>query len=146
MRRYAYAWITIAFFLVSLVLHWWFAWLAFANDAASHGQLPDFSEYLVVAGRDTFENWQSEFLQLLWQVVGLAYFLYVGSPSSKENDDRAEAKLDAIMRMVGGKDAEELIADLDRHYLRTHGHAQPHGHDAELARSAGRDLRKGGGR
>ena len=33
--------------------------------------------------RDTFENWQSEFLQLIWQVVGLAYFLYVGSPSSK---------------------------------------------------------------
>ena len=47
--------------------------------------------------RDTFENWQSEFLQLLWQVVGLAYFLYVGSPSSKENDDRMEAKIDALI-------------------------------------------------
>ena len=54
-------------------------------------------------GRDTFENWQSEFLQLIWQVVGLAYFLYVGSPASKENDDRIEAKVDALLRINGGE-------------------------------------------
>ena len=139
MRRYAYAWITVAFFLISLGLHWLFGWYAFAADASQHGQAPQTSEYLMEMGRDTFENWQSEFLQLLWQVVGLAYFLYVGSPSSKENDDRAEAKLDAIIRMIGGEEAEKLIADLDKHYMRTEG-AAPHGHDAELARSAGRGL------
>ena len=139
MRRYAYAWITVAFFLISLGLHWLFGWYAFAVEASQHGQAPQTSEYLMEMGRDTFENWQSEFLQLLWQVVGLAYFLYVGSPSSKENDDRAEAKLDAIIRMIGGDEAEKLIADLDKHYMRTDGPA-PHGHDAELARSAGRGL------
>jgi hypothetical protein len=138
MRRYAYAWITLSFFLISLLLHWYFGWLSFVDEAAAHGQTPEVAEYSNEMMRDTFENWQSEFLQLLWQVVGLAYFLYVGSPSSKENDDRAEAKLDAIIRMVGGDKAEELIRDLDNHYLREHGHAQPHGHDAELARSAGR--------
>jgi hypothetical protein len=63
--------------------------------------------------RDTFENWQSEFLQLLWQVVGLAYFLYVGSPSSKENDDQMEAKVDSLLRIVGGEKAQEVIARLD---------------------------------
>jgi hypothetical protein len=140
MRRYAYAWITIAFFLVSFGLHWMFGWYAYANDAAEHGQSPQMSEYLVEMGRDTFENWQSEFLQLLWQVVGLAYFLYVGSPSSKENDDRAEAKLDAIIRMIGGDEAEKLIADLDEHYMRTGG-ATPHGHDAEIAQTAGANLK-----
>lgn len=140
-RRYAYAWITVAFFLVSLALHWWFGWQAFANEAAQHGQVPQTSEYWAEMGRDTFENWQSEFLQLLWQVVGLAYFLYVGSPSSKENDDRSEAKLDALLRMVGGEKAEELISDLDRHYMRHGGHAKPHGHDAELAKTAGRAVR-----
>jgi len=81
--------------------------------------------------RDTFENWQSEFLQLIWQVVGLAYFLYVGSPSSKENDDRAEAKLDALIRLVGKDKADKIIWDLDEKYLRHHGHSKPHGH-AEL--------------
>ena len=61
-----------------------------------------FSEYAIEVGRDTLENWQSEFLQLLWQIVGLAYFLYVGSPASKENDDRIEAKIDELLRMNGG--------------------------------------------
>ena len=76
--------------------------------------------------RDTFENWQSEFLQLLWQVVGLAYFLYLGSPASKENDDRMEAKIDELLKLQPG--GEQLIAKLDEKYLRTHGHAKPHAH------------------
>jgi hypothetical protein len=90
--------------------------------------------------RDTFENWQSEFLQLLWQVVGLAYFLYIGSPSSKENDDRMEAKVDALMRMVGGDKAQELIDQLDSRYLRKDGHAKPHGHDADFVHRGGLDV------
>ncbi|HEX8654889.1 MAG TPA: DUF6766 family protein [Allosphingosinicella sp.] len=139
MRRYAYGWITLIFFLVSIGLHWLFGWYAFANEAASHGESPQLSEYLTEMGRDTFENWQSEFLQLIWQVVGLAYFLYVGSPASKENDDRMEAKIDALLRINAGEDADRLIEDLDRHYLR-HDGPSPHGHDAELAKSAGRDI------
>lgn len=127
LRKYGYAWITLAFFLGALILHWYFGWRAFASDAAAHGQIAQGSAYLDEMLRDTFENWQSEFLQLLWQVGGLAYFLYVGSPSSKENDDRVEAKVDALL-ILQGKAGLEVIEKLDRHYLRTHGHAVPHGH------------------
>lgn len=141
MKRYAYLWITLAFFLISIGLHWLFGWYAYVDEAMEHGQQPEASAWLVEMGRDTFENWQSEFLQLIWQVVGLAYFLYVGSPASKENDDRLEAKVDALLRMNGGEDAEALIRELDDHYLRAGGHAQPHGHEAELAKSAGRHVR-----
>ena len=102
-RKYAYAWLTLGFFLVSLFLHWYFGWKSFVDEAAAHGQSPDQAEYLSEMMRDTFENWQTEFLQLLWQVVGLAYFLYLGSPSSKENDDRVEAKIDALLVMQGKK-------------------------------------------
>lgn len=135
MRKYAYAWITITFFLISIAGHWLFGWYAFVDNAATHGQQPDFTVYLVEMGRDTFENWQSEFLQLLWQVVGLAYFLYAGSPASKENDDRTEAKLDALIRLQAGEEADFIIADIDRRFLRTGGHAQPHAHgeDSGLA-------------
>ncbi|MET3757328.1 hypothetical protein ABID08_004709 [Rhizobium binae] len=84
--------------------------------------------------RDTFENWQSEFLQLLWQVVGLAYFLYIGSPSSKENDDRTEAKLDALIRLNGGEKAEAIITEIDKHFMRTGGHAGPYAHELETQR------------
>jgi hypothetical protein len=127
LKKYAYAWITLAFFTVSIVLHWGFGWLAFVNEAKDHGQVAELSPWLVEMGRDTFENWQSEFLQLLWQVVGLAYFLYVGSPSSKENDDRMEAKIDALLEMVGKEKGAALIEQLDEKHQRHGGHAPVHG-------------------
>jgi hypothetical protein len=135
MRRYAYAWITAAFFLISIALHWYFGWMAYVNEAVQHGQGAQASEYLAEMSRDTFENWQSEFLQLLWQVVGLAYFLYIGSPASKENDDRMEAKIDALLRFVGREEAVKVIDTIDHHYMRTHGHAQPHAHDEEAVKA-----------
>ena len=140
-RKYAYAWITVAFFLVSFGLHWWFGWLAYVDEARAQGSTPEVTAYLVEMGRDTFENWQSEFLQLLWQVVGLAYFLYLGSPSSKENDDRLEAKVDALIRINAGEEGDKLIKFLDEEYARTHGHAQPHRHTEEDTKNAGRDVK-----
>ena len=126
MKRYAYAWITLAFFAVSFFLHWLFGWFAFVDEARTHGQAAELTPWLVEMGRDTFENWQSEFLQLLWQVVGLAYFLYVGSPSSKENDDRMEAKIDALLELVGKERGQQLIDQIDETHMRRHGHAPIH--------------------
>lgn len=127
--KYSYAWLTLAFFLISMLLHWYFGWNAFQNEARDHGQTPQFSAFVTQAARDTFENWQSEFLQLLWQVVGLAYFLYIGSPSSKENDDRLEAKVDELLRMqAGDAKAKEIIDKIDHDFLRHHGHSKPVGH------------------
>ena len=123
--KYSYAWLTLGFFLISLILHWYFGWKAFVDEAQAHGETPKVAEYLNQMGRDTFENWQSEFLQLLWQVVGLAYFLSLGSPSSKEGDDRLEAKIDELIRLKAGPDAEGIIEDIDRRYLRHGGHAAP---------------------
>ena len=139
-RKYAYAWITLGFFLVSFALHWFFGWQAYVDEAREHGSMPEANAYLVEMGRDTFENWQSEFLQLLWQVVGLAYFLYLGSPSSKENDDRVEAKIDALLRISAGDAAEDVIKKIDYEYARTHGDAQPHKHSEGHAEQAGKDV------
>ena len=140
-RRYAYGWITLGFFLGTLLLHWYFGWHAFVEEARSHGQSPEVTAYTNEMLRDTFENWQSEFLQLLWQVLGLAYFLYIGSPSSKENDDRMELKVDALLRAVGGDKADQLIAEIDREYERDTGHT-PHKHSSEIAKNAGKRLSK----
>ena len=124
--KYSYAWLTLAFFVVSLVLHWYFGWQAFQDEARAHGQVAEFSEFVTQASRDTFENWQSEFLQLLWQVVGLAYFLYLGSPSSKENDDRLEAKIDELLRMqAGDAEGQRLIDKIDHDFLRHEPHSKP---------------------
>ena len=131
MKRYAYAWITLGFFAVSIIGHWLFGWFTFVDDAREHGQAVELTPYLMMMGRDTFENWQSEFLQLLWQVVGLAYFLYLGSPSSKEGDDRLEAKIDELIRLKAGDQADSIIDDIDRRYLRHGGHAKPFGAETE---------------
>lgn len=106
-------WVTGLFFIISLIGHWLFAWYAFVSEQATHDEQPEFKEYLVEISRDTLENWQSEFLQLIWQVAGLAFLLYVGSPQSKEGDERKEEKLDLILRAVNKQEADRLIASLD---------------------------------
>ena len=119
--RYLYGWLTLLFFAVSFGLHWYFGWRAFVDEARAHGEAAEVSQYLTQMSRDTFENWQSEFLQLLWQVVGLAYFLYLGSPSSKENDDRVEAKIDFLMQHISG--GKKALSEIDKEYCRHEGHA-----------------------
>jgi hypothetical protein len=90
----------------------------------AHGQAATVSPYLMEMMRDTLENWQSEFLQLLWQVGGLAFLLFIGSPQSKEGSDRVEAKIDEILRTVAPREAEEKIAEIDELY--SGRHTDPH--------------------
>lgn len=116
--RYGYVWVTSALFLVSIAGHWLFAWFAFVDEAATHGEAVQFDSYFIEVMRDTLENWQSEFLQLIWQVAGLAFLLYIGSPQSKEGDDRKEEKIDEILRLLDHKNAEKTIARLDQKYIR----------------------------
>lgn len=120
-RWYSFAWVTLGFFLVTLVGHWIFGWFAFVDEQESHGQQVHLPEYFVEMMRQTLENWQSEFLQLIWQVAGLALLLYVGSPQSKEGDDRVEAKVDEILRRVAAPaEAERLIEEIDGEYAGRH--------------------------
>jgi hypothetical protein len=116
-RAYAYAWITLGLFLFSLAGHWLFGWFAYVDEQTAHGQPIVVGGYTLLMLRDTLENWQSEFLQLLWQVGGLAFFLYLGSPQSREGDERKEAKLDAILNKLGPEGAR-IIAELDQKYPR----------------------------
>jgi vacuolar-type H+-ATPase subunit F/Vma7 len=126
-KAYGYAWVTLGFFLVSLVGHWLFGWFAFVSEQQAHAQPIVVSDYLMEMMRDTLENWQSEFLQLLWQVGGLAILLYVGSPQSKEGDDRMEAKIDQILRRLDPQNAERIIQTLDEDYSGRHTDAR-HAH------------------
>ncbi|MCG5438103.1 hypothetical protein PSH25_002169 [Micromonospora sp. PSH25] len=69
-----------------------------SNEATQHGQAFSWGEFLPQFFSSTLENWQSEFLQLIWQAAGLALFYYWGSSQSRESDERIEAKLDALLR------------------------------------------------
>ena len=111
-----YLWVTLSFFLMSLAIHWTFAWFAYAEEQTEHNQSIELSGYFNQTMRDTMENWQSEFLQLMWQVGGLSFLLYVGSPQSKESEQRLEKKLDAILQKIEPEKAQEIIKQLQKEY------------------------------
>jgi hypothetical protein len=115
-KKRNYLWATLALFVLSFSLHWIFGWKAYKNEQAEKGLPVKKGEYITEAVRDTMENWQSEFLQLIWQVAGLAILYCVGSPSSKEGDDRKEEKLDFLLKKMYPDDSEKILKDLNKKY------------------------------
>jgi hypothetical protein len=113
-RDYGLGWVLLALFLTSWVLQTWTGWREFQSDQATHG------ESAVVFGKDgyiwswseaTFENWQSEFLQLFAMVTLTSFLLFRGSPESKDSDEemkqaleRIEARLTEITRQSESSD------------------------------------------
>jgi hypothetical protein len=123
-KPYGYGWITLGFFLISIIGHWLFGWFAYVDQQMALGQAVEASAYFMEMMRDTLENWQSEFLQLLWQVGGLAFLLFIGSPQSKEGSDRVEAKIDEILRKISPHEADAKIMEIDELY--SGRHTDPH--------------------
>ena len=116
LKRKAYFWVTLLLFIVAVALHWYFGWKDFVNEQTAHAQPVISSEYVVQMMRETMENWQSEFLQLIWQVAGLSFLWYCGSPQSKEGDDRREEKLDFIIKHLEPGKAEDLLQQWKEKY------------------------------
>lgn len=115
-KKRGYLWVTTIFFAVSLALHWAFGWHAYKNEQEAHEEPAIVSEYVIEMARDTAENWQSEFLQLIWQVAGLAILLHVGSPQSKEGDERKEEKIDYIIKQLDPANYEKLMKSFDEKF------------------------------
>jgi hypothetical protein len=116
--RYSYTWVTLALFLVALVGQWVFGWYEYVQEQQDHNQAVDVSAYVNQLMRGTLENWQSEFLQLIWQVAGLSFLFHVGSTQSRESEDRMEAKIDELLRMIDTSTGESKIRELDSQFAR----------------------------
>lgn len=106
-KAYGFGLITGALFLLSWTGQFLFQAIDVRNEAAEHGSSFEWGQFLPQFLASTFENWQSEFLQLVWQAGGLALLLWWGSSQSKESDERIEAKLDALLE-ERGIDPEQL--------------------------------------
>jgi hypothetical protein len=100
-RAFSFGLITGAFFLFSWVGQFVTQLIVERNEAEQHGQSFQWGDYYAQFFASTFENWQSEFLQLVWQAAGLALFYFWGSSQSKEGDERIEQKLDLLLRDRG---------------------------------------------
>jgi hypothetical protein len=95
--------------LAALFLVSWLAQLLFTipvayNEAVEHGAQFAWKEFWPEFAKDTFENWQSEFLQLLTFVVLTSFLIHKGSHESKDSSDRMEAKVDEILAAVKPSD------------------------------------------
>ena len=100
-KAYSFGLVTLAFFVFSWLGQFIAQIAVERNEARQHGGSFHWSEFWPQFFASTFENWQSEFLQLIWQAVGLALLLFWGSSQSKESDERIEAKLDALLEDRG---------------------------------------------
>jgi hypothetical protein len=86
-----------ALFLVSIVGQVFAGWYALGDELAIDGHpAPDLRTYLSTGHflSATFENWESEFLQMMVYVVLTAMLIQKGSPESR-NPDASPEELDA---------------------------------------------------
>lgn len=60
-------------------------------------------DYLNSFLSSTFENWQSEFLQLATMVILIAKFSHKGSPESKDSEAKTDKKLNLIVDLLRRK-------------------------------------------
>ena len=114
--KYGYLWVTLGLFIASLVGHWLFAWYAFVAEQAQHGQSPEVQDFVIQTIRDTLENWQSEFLQLLTFVILTSFLIHRGSHESKDTDEQMQAALTRIEQRL-----ERLEQGAPRHAAATDG-------------------------
>ncbi len=106
-RAYSFLIVTGALFLISWTGQFVAQAVEVRNEAEQHGASFSWGEFWPQFLASTFENWQSEFLQLCWQAAGLAFLLFWGSSQSRESGDRLEAKVDVLLR-ERGLDPDEI--------------------------------------
>lgn len=110
LKAYGFIYVTLILFAASWLGQFITQVLVVAQDAAQHLKPFQWSDFAAHFGESTFENWQSEFLQLIWQALGLKLLLSWGSSQSREGDERIESKVDALCLKMG-IDPDRIAAD-----------------------------------
>jgi hypothetical protein len=103
LENYNLSIVLVILFLVSWVLQTYFGWYEFKAEQQEHGQAAQWfgdSGYVWAWSRATFENWQSEFLQLFSFVTLTGFLIHKGSPESRDGEDAMGAQLTRIENML----------------------------------------------
>lgn len=102
-RGYNLGIVLFALFVLSWIMQTWTGWREFVAEQGSHGQAASIlgpEGYVWIWARTTFENWESEFLQLFAMVVLTSYLVFKGSTESKDGQERMQQSLDRIERRM----------------------------------------------
>jgi hypothetical protein len=99
-REYSLSLVLAGMFLVAWLLQTAGGWQAFAAEQHAHGQPatsfgPD--GYIWTWVEATFENWQSEFLQLFTFVALTVVLIHRESHESRDGQDRMQAQVEEIL-------------------------------------------------
>jgi len=102
-RDYSLSIVVGALFLAAFVLHGLFGWWQYAADQAQNGSAatlwgPD--GYVIYFGEWTFQNWQSEFLEVYLLIVLTAFLTHKGSHESKDGEEEIKSRLGRIERQL----------------------------------------------
>jgi hypothetical protein len=95
-KDYNLSLVLFALFVSSWIAQFVTQIIEFRNEAQSHAEGFAWANFLPAFGQATFENWQSEFLQLLTFVVLTSFLIHRGSHESKDEGEQMMQKLDAI--------------------------------------------------
>jgi hypothetical protein len=76
-------------------------WQVFTDEQAAHGEETKIGDFVAQFAQSTFENWQSEFLQLFTFVALAALHIHKGSAESKDGTEKLEASLRRIEEELG---------------------------------------------
>ena len=100
-------------FMVSWGLQTWMGWVQFASQQQSHGEIVALfgsDGYIWSWGQATFENWQSEFLQVFTFIVLTTFLVHRKSHESPDTDYDTEAGLRRIEAKLGALEHDRAKA------------------------------------
>lgn len=109
-QNYNLSIVLLILFLAAWVIQTLAGWQEFAAQQAQHNQTAQvFGEggYIWRWAQATFENWQSEFLQLFTMVVLTSFLIHKGSAESRDSQDKMQADLKNIQQELD--DVRELL-------------------------------------
>ena len=116
-KKRGYLYVTIVFFAVSWLIHGITAFNQFVEEQNQHGQPISMNVFWNEFIRQTTENWQSEFLQLSWQIGGLMILFAVASPQDRLGDQRKEKILEKLLEIeMDKKEYEQFMKRLSEKY------------------------------
>jgi hypothetical protein len=116
-KKRGYLYVTITFFAITWLIHGITAYNQFIQEQQDHQQPVTTNLFWNEFIRQTTENWQSEFLQLSWQIGGLMILFAVASPQDKVGDQRKERILEKILEMeMEKKEYDQFMSNLKEEY------------------------------
>jgi hypothetical protein len=109
-RDYGLSITLAAFFIASWLVQSLAGWVEFVAEQQEHGQVAQLfgpSGYAWGWLQATFENWQSEFLQLFAFVVLTTVLIHRKSPESRDDQEKMQNQLTEILHKVEALEARK---------------------------------------